>query len=99
MSCVRLMGNKRPISRTAVIASMEQDPNGPDARATNRRLIASQPSWFIPPPHGWVHPVSGRHGWHPDPSLITFGQYLKRSRYLANMTQRASRGRPALTRA
>jgi transcriptional regulator with XRE-family HTH domain len=59
-----------------------------DHAAMNRRLIASQPSWFIPPPHGWRHPVSGRLGWQPDPLLVTFGQYVKRSRYLADLSQR-----------
>jgi transcriptional regulator with XRE-family HTH domain len=56
--------------------------------AANRRLIAASPSWFIPPPHGWRHPVTGRQGWQPDPLLIAFGQYVKRSRYMASVTQR-----------
>jgi transcriptional regulator with XRE-family HTH domain len=47
---------------------------------------ASAPSWFIPPPYGWRHPVSGRRDL-PDPALITFGQYLKRGRYFARMSQ------------
>ena len=35
----------------------------------------------------WRHPVTGRHGWQPDPDLLAFGQYLKRARYLARVTQ------------
>jgi len=53
----------------------------------NRELQASERSWFIPPPHGWRHPVTGRKGWQPDPLLLAFGQYVKRSRYLALMSQ------------
>ncbi len=52
-----------------------------------RQLLASVPSWFIPPPYGWRHPVSGRHGWLSDPQLLAFGQYVKRGRYLAKKTQ------------
>lgn len=54
----------------------------------HRQLMASTESFFIPPPHGWRHPVTGRLGWQPDPLLLAFGQYVKRSRYLAPMTQR-----------
>jgi len=50
--------------------------------------MASTGSFFIPPPHGWRHPVTGRLGWQPDPPLLAFGQYVKRSRYLACKTQR-----------
>lgn len=64
----------------------QQPPHG--YAVTNRRLIASSPSWFVPPPHGWRHPVTGRRDWHPDRLLITFGQYIKRSRYMAGITQR-----------
>lgn len=31
--------------------------------------------------------MTGRHGWQPDPRLITFGQYVKRARYMAHKTQ------------
>jgi transcriptional regulator with XRE-family HTH domain len=54
----------------------------------HRQLMASTPSFFIPPPYGWRHPVTGRLRWQPDPHLLAFGQYVKRSRYLARMTQR-----------
>ena len=54
---------------------------------SNRELQASDRSWFIAPPHGWRHPVTGRKGWQPDPLLLAFGQYVKRSRYLALMSQ------------
>lgn len=54
---------------------------------TTGQLQASERSWFVRPPWGWRHPVAGRHGWLPDPSLLAFGQYLKRSRYLAAKTQ------------
>lgn len=52
-----------------------------------RQLQASVPSWFIPPPFGWRHPVVGRYGWLSDPELLAFGQYVKRGRYLAKRTQ------------
>jgi len=58
-----------------------------DDPQTNRELEASERSWFISPPHGWIHQVTGRHGWQPDPLLLAFGQYVKRSRYLAQMSQ------------
>jgi transcriptional regulator with XRE-family HTH domain len=54
-----------------------------------RQMMASLPSWFIPPPYGWRHPVTGRHGWLSDPLLLAFGQYVKRGRYLARKTQQA----------
>ncbi len=54
----------------------------------HRQIMASAPSWFIPPPWGWQHPVVGRSGSQPDPDLLAFGQYVKRGRYLADMTQR-----------
>lgn len=54
---------------------------------TNRELQAADRSWFVPPPYGWRHPVTARHGWQPDPLLLAFGQYVKRSRYLARMSQ------------
>jgi transcriptional regulator with XRE-family HTH domain len=54
----------------------------------HRQLMASTQSFFIPPPHGWRHLVTGRLGWQPDPLLLAFGQYVKRSRYLACQTQR-----------
>jgi transcriptional regulator with XRE-family HTH domain len=54
----------------------------------HKQILAAAPSWFIPPPYGWRHPVTGRFGWQPDPLLIAFGQYVKRSRYLADLTQR-----------
>jgi transcriptional regulator with XRE-family HTH domain len=58
----------------------------------HRQLMASTQSFFIPPPHGWRHPVTGRLGWQPDPLLLAFGQYVKRSRYLAGKTQRQLSG-------
>jgi transcriptional regulator with XRE-family HTH domain len=54
----------------------------------HRQLVAATTSFFVAPPHGWRHPVTGRRGWQPDPLLLAFGQYVKRSRYLARMTQR-----------
>jgi transcriptional regulator with XRE-family HTH domain len=54
----------------------------------HRQILATAPSWFIPPPHGWRHPVTGRFGWQPEPLLVAFGQYVKRARYLANLSQR-----------
>ena len=53
-----------------------------------RQLNAATTSFFVAPPHGWRHPVTGRRGWQPEPLLLAFGQYVKRSRYLAQMTQR-----------
>lgn len=53
----------------------------------HRQIMASAPSWFIPPPYGWRHPVSGRLGWQPDPLLLAFGQYVKRGRYFACKSQ------------
>jgi transcriptional regulator with XRE-family HTH domain len=54
----------------------------------HKQFLAAAPSWFIPPPHGWRHPVTGRFGWQPEPLLVAFGQYVKRARYLANLSQR-----------
>ncbi len=54
---------------------------------TDREVQAGDRSWFIAPPHGWIHPVTGRRGWQPDPLLLAFGQYVKRSRYLAGLSQ------------
>jgi transcriptional regulator with XRE-family HTH domain len=58
-----------------------------DDQPTNRQIQAGDKSWFIPPPHGWIHPVTGRQGWQPDSLLLAFGQYVKRSRYMADLTQ------------
>jgi transcriptional regulator with XRE-family HTH domain len=54
---------------------------------THRQVEASDRSWFIAPPYGWRHPVTGRRGWQPDPLLLAFGQYIKRARYLAGVSQ------------
>ena len=54
---------------------------------TIRQLQAADRSWFIPPPFGWRYPVYDRNGGLPDPALLAFGQYLKRSRYLALLSQ------------
>ena len=53
----------------------------------HRVLTAVSPSWFVAPPYGWRHPVTGRYGWQPDPLLLAFGQYVKRGRYFARQTQ------------
>lgn len=53
----------------------------------HRALLASAPSFFIPPPFGWRHPVTGKKGWQPSLELIAFGMYVKRARYLASVTQ------------
>ena len=53
----------------------------------HRALLAAAPSFFIPPPFGWRHPVTGKFGWQPTFELIAFGMYVKRARYLANVTQ------------
>src|SRR3954447_10489576 len=55
--------------------------------ATDRELRAADRSWFIAPPYGWDHPITGRGGWQPEPLLLAFGQYVKRARYLAEMSQ------------
>jgi len=39
------------------------------------------------PPPGWRHPITGRFGWKPSPSLVRFGRYLRRSRYFAHKSQ------------
>jgi len=54
---------------------------------TNREVRAMDQSWFIAPPYAWRHPVTARHGWQPQTDLLTFGQYVKRARYLAGMSQ------------
>ncbi len=54
---------------------------------TIRQLQAADKSWFIPPPFGWQYPMYGRDGSLPDPALLAFGQYLKRARYLALLSQ------------
>lgn len=54
---------------------------------THREIQAADRSFFIAPPWGWVHPVTGRHGWQPDPLLLAFGQYVRRSRYFLHMSQ------------
>lgn len=53
----------------------------------HRSLLASTPGFFIPPPFGWSHPITGKRGWQPSFALIAFGMYVKRARYLVNMTQ------------
>ncbi|MEP7158867.1 MAG: helix-turn-helix domain-containing protein [Chloroflexota bacterium] len=53
----------------------------------HRALLATAPSFFIPPPFGWRHPVTGKLGWQPGLELIAFGMYVKRARYLAGVTQ------------
>jgi len=70
-----------PAERPSVPASVYEPP-------TDKALIASAPSFFIPPPFGWRHPATQRAGWLPRFPLIAFGMYVKRARYLANMTQR-----------
>lgn len=69
-------------------AGDDRDPEGDYEPPAHKQVLAAAPSWFVPPPYGWRHPVTGRRGWQPDPLLIAFGQYVKRGRYLANMTQR-----------
>jgi transcriptional regulator with XRE-family HTH domain len=53
----------------------------------HKALLAAAPSFFIPPPFAWEHPITGRHGWQPSFELVAFGMYVKRARYLVNMTQ------------
>ena len=54
---------------------------------TQREMQAADESWFVAPPARWRHPVTGREGWQTDPGLLEFGQYVRRSRYMAHMTQ------------
>jgi len=54
---------------------------------TDRQVRALDRSWFIAPPYGWIHPVTRRHGWQPDPLLLAFGQYVKRARYFSDLSQ------------
>ena len=54
---------------------------------SDREMQAGDRSWFIAPPYGWIHPVTGRKGWQPDPLLLAFGQYVKRARYFAGLSQ------------
>lgn len=54
---------------------------------SDKVMRAADRSWFIAPPYGWIHPVTGRHGWMPDPLLLAFGQYVKRARYFADLSQ------------
>ena len=54
---------------------------------TQREMQAADQSWFVAPPARWRHPVTGREGWQTDPGLLEFGQYVRRSRYMAHMTQ------------
>lgn len=53
----------------------------------HRALLASTPSFFVPPPSDWRHPITGKRGWQPNHELIAFGTYVKRARYLADLTQ------------
>jgi transcriptional regulator with XRE-family HTH domain len=73
-----------PGTPTDAAADQGSAPYTPPA---HKAILASAPSFFIPPPFGWRHPVTGRKGWQPDPELIAFGMYVKRARYLANVTQ------------
>jgi transcriptional regulator with XRE-family HTH domain len=52
-----------------------------------RQIQAGSSSFFIVPPWGWRHPIAGANGWAVDPALLAFGQYVKRARYLANLSQ------------
>lgn len=54
---------------------------------SQRQIQAVDRSWFVTPPRDWLHPVTGRYGWQPDQALLTFGRYVRRSRYLAGMSQ------------
>ena len=92
-----MIGREEPKASMPDMDDTDLDPrNSKDDRTPlddyvppdHRQLMASTPSFFIPPPHGWRHPVTGRLGWQPDPLLLAFGQYVKRSRYLARLTQR-----------
>jgi transcriptional regulator with XRE-family HTH domain len=66
-----------------LIARRREDYEAPPHRA----ILASAPSFFIPPPFGWRHPITGKKGWQPSFELIAFGMYLKRARYPASITQ------------
>jgi transcriptional regulator with XRE-family HTH domain len=54
---------------------------------SDRQIQAADRSWFIAPPYGWRHPVTGRKSLEPDPLLLAFGQYVKRARYLGRLSQ------------
>lgn len=53
----------------------------------HRSVLASAPSFFVPPPATWRHPITGKRGWQPSLELIAFGTYVKRARYMASLTQ------------
>ena len=45
-------------------------------RKIDKAEAAAASSFFIPPPYGWRHPVTGRRADLPDPDLVNFGQYV-----------------------
>lgn len=67
----------------------QNDPPSNPTRGVHKAVLAASPSFFIPPPFGWRHPSTQRAGWLPRFPLIAFGMYVKRARYLANLTQHA----------
>jgi transcriptional regulator with XRE-family HTH domain len=66
------------------VALAADEPYEPPSQRT---ILASAPSLFIPPPVSWRHPITGKRGWQPSFELIAFGTYVKRARYLARLTQ------------
>jgi transcriptional regulator with XRE-family HTH domain len=80
--------------RTQVDSAGDDEPSAPDTRdvagyepPVHRAILAAAPSFFVPPPFGWRHPITGKHGWQPGFELIAFGMYVKRARYLVGMSQ------------
>ena len=80
------MDEKIDAERTLPESATEETP-AEYVPPPHKAILASAPSFFIPPPFGWRHPVTNRRGWQPELELIAFGMYLKRARYLANVTQ------------
>jgi len=64
-----------------------RDRNDVDDQPTQHQVRAGDKSWFIAPPYGWFHPVTDGSDRQPDPLLLAFGQYVKRGRYLGDMSQ------------
>jgi transcriptional regulator with XRE-family HTH domain len=56
-----------------------------------------RPPIELEPPDGWRHPVTGRRELAPIPTLIPLGRYLRRARYIVDLSQERLAGRSGVS--
>ena len=78
--------DKQPIVESGAMDQRKSSNTDRDA-VEGGRPVAETRNFFLVPPYGWTYPATGRRDWEPEPSLLAFGQYIKRGRYFARLSQ------------